>query len=436
MMEKSGGYIALFGRRIHWAWVILIGCCFVQAGGVGTILLSAGVFYLPICDELGFARSELSLWMTAYFLATIPATPLASKLFLRFNIRWPMAISIVVLAVAVGLMSTYTQVWQWIASGAVIGAFGACVLMMPSAAMIGNWFAKKAGLAMGISACSSAFAGAILSPLYQWVISSQGWRTAYLVEAGIILAFCLPWALLVFHLKPKDIGARAYGIGDGNIKDIEKSLEKTPAALVKDISYKRALCSVSFVMLFIVASFSAFIGSGFDPHMPGIAVSFGFDPAFGALLLSALQMGSFSDKFLMGFLNDKLGVQKTIYIEFFVVALGILGLIVFRQPALLLLSAFLFGVQDSLVSVSIPLLVRQIFGIANYVQLYAWLRVGIGIFGSFASVLVGLSYDVSSSFLPVLTIALILAILGAGAVTVAYRFRRNLCEHNSIDGVI
>ena len=49
-------YLTLFGKKIHRAWIILIGCCFLQAGGTGAILLSAGVFYVPICNELGFAR--------------------------------------------------------------------------------------------------------------------------------------------------------------------------------------------------------------------------------------------------------------------------------------------------------------------------------------------------------------------------------------------
>ena len=33
--------------RFHYAWLILIGCCFMQAGGLGAVLDAAGVFFVP-----------------------------------------------------------------------------------------------------------------------------------------------------------------------------------------------------------------------------------------------------------------------------------------------------------------------------------------------------------------------------------------------------
>ena len=38
-------------KRFHYAWLILIGCCFMQAGGLGAILDAAGVFFVPVCER-------------------------------------------------------------------------------------------------------------------------------------------------------------------------------------------------------------------------------------------------------------------------------------------------------------------------------------------------------------------------------------------------
>ncbi len=426
MNGKGAPCVKIAGRRMHYAWIILVGCCFVQAGGTGAILLSAGVFYVPICEDLGFARYEISLWMTAYFIATIPATPLASRILERFDVSIPMGISICVITCAIALMGTYTQIWQWIISGIVIGAFGSCVLMIPSAAMIGNWFAKKAGLAMGISACSSALSGVILSPLFNSVIMTYGWRACYYLEAAIVFILCMPWALLVFRLEPCRVGMCPYGLESQFDKD---ALGDTPEILSfsgVDIPYHRALRSSSFIAMFVFAGAAAILGSGYDGHLPGVAISYGLDPTVGALLLSALQLGSFADKLLMGFLNDRIGVQKTLYIELAVVSIGALGLMVSSSPVLLMVSAFLFGVQDSLVAVSLPLLVRQVFGVKNYVKLYALLRVSVGACGSFASVLVGLTYDITGAFTLAFGIALILALLGFITITLSYVWRSAL----------
>ena len=73
--------------RFHYAWLILIGCCFMQAGGLGAVLDAAGVFFVPVCDSLGFSRSEISLYLTFYFIATVFAMPLVGRWITRFNIN-------------------------------------------------------------------------------------------------------------------------------------------------------------------------------------------------------------------------------------------------------------------------------------------------------------------------------------------------------------
>lgn len=434
MNGNNMSYVVIAGRRIHYAWIILVGCCFVQAGGAGTILLSAGVYYVPICTDLGFARYEISLWMTAYFVATIPATPLASKILERFDVRRPMSVSICVICCAIALMGTYTEIWQWIISGAVIGFFGSCVLMIPSAAMIGNWFAKRAGLAMGIASCASALCGVILSPVFNSIITVYGWRTCYFVEAIIVFVLCMPWALFVFKLAPCRVGACPYGLelqSQETIKKDEPCIGQVSLGI--DVPYKRAVRSASFVALFVFAGSAAFLGSGYDNHLPGFAMSIGYSSTIGSLLLSALQLGSFTDKLLMGLLNDKIGVQKTLYIELGVVALGALGLLACSSPFLLMASAFLFGVSDSLIAVSLPLLVRQVFGVKNYVKLYALIRVSVGICGSFASVAVGLTYDITGGFVLAFGIALALVLVGFIAISFSYIWRSALIKDIALE---
>ena len=69
----------LFGRY-HYAFVIMVCCCLVQAFGMGLILNCGSLFYVPVCTDLGFSRSEISTYMTGYFIGTTLVTPLAGKL--------------------------------------------------------------------------------------------------------------------------------------------------------------------------------------------------------------------------------------------------------------------------------------------------------------------------------------------------------------------
>ena len=76
----------LFGR-IHYAFVIMVCCCFVQAFGMGLILNCGSLFYVPVCEDLGFLRSEISTYMTGYFIGTTLVTPVAGKLLSKYDTR-------------------------------------------------------------------------------------------------------------------------------------------------------------------------------------------------------------------------------------------------------------------------------------------------------------------------------------------------------------
>ena len=48
-------------NRLHYAWFILAGCCILQGATLGLIDNCAGVFYSPICKELGFELGKLTM---------------------------------------------------------------------------------------------------------------------------------------------------------------------------------------------------------------------------------------------------------------------------------------------------------------------------------------------------------------------------------------
>ena len=73
---------------------------------------------------------------------------------------------------------------------------------------------------------------------------------------------------------------------------------------------------------------------------------------------------------------------------------------------------------------------RQIFGGKDFVQLNAWIRVGMGIFGAFASVFVGLSFDMTGSFIPALIGGIALCFIGLLFSYLAYLYRKNVVWEN------
>lgn len=403
------------GTHRHHAWLILVGCCFLQAGGLGAVLNSAGVFFVPVCEDLGFTRGSLSTYITIYMITTSLSMPFAGRLLSgRANLRVIMSICALLVAGAVAAMGFYTEVWQWQLSGAVLGAAGAFIFILPTASMVGNWFTTFRGRAMGIATSFAGIGAAGFAPLFNHFIETYGWRDAYLMVGAIIVVMILPWTLFVFRLKPEDMGLAPYGHS-------VQSDEGAPVVRT-GISAGLAIKSAPFVALFLFAGLIA-LEHGIDIHIAGFAQSIGFASAFAALMVSAEATGSIMDKLIMGGLNDIIGVQRTTFLQFAIVALGLLGFIYSRSPIVLLLSAAAFGVQDSLMSVSVPLLIRQLFGDKDYTRIHAYIRVGVGVFGGFGPIIVGSFYDRTGSFSPAFLGGILLCVLGAGLIALAYRTR-------------
>lgn len=402
---------------------MLVGCGFFSMATVAVVFSPIGLFYVAITKDLGFARSQISVWQQVHWLMAIPCMPIAVKLLERFNARVVLSVSVIGCALGAFLMGTYTQAWQWTISGALFGSLGVLgTLQLANPIVVGNWFGKRTGAAMGIYGIMGGIAGIVMPPIFSTIISSVGWRSAYFVQAALILALGLPYAAFICRLRPSDIGAMPYGgyvaeqVGTTENADMPKRQRaRVPWGDIR---------SIPFVVLFLYAGISSLIGSGYDAHLAGHAVAEGFTAFFGSLLVSALYLGSATDKLVMGWLNDRLGVNRTVYIEYAMVAAGMAGLMVFRTPALLLLSAFLFGVQDSFISVSLPLLVRKFFGVEKMSQVLGWASIGSAVFGSFGSRLVGLSYDMTGSFSPAFGVGIGLAAVGASLITVANLYRR------------
>ena len=96
----------------------------MQAGGLGAVLDAAGVFLVPVCDDLGFSRSEISLYLTFYFIATVFAMPIVGKWITKYNLNRVLSVSFALVVAAVAAMGMYSEPWQWWISGVVFGLAG------------------------------------------------------------------------------------------------------------------------------------------------------------------------------------------------------------------------------------------------------------------------------------------------------------------------
>ena len=103
-------------KKIHYAWFILAGCCIMQGASLGLINNCSGVFYSPVCQDLGFEMGKFTFYRMLYSISSALVLPFVAKSFQKLDVRAVISAAAVVFGVSNMAMGTFTELWQWYAA--------------------------------------------------------------------------------------------------------------------------------------------------------------------------------------------------------------------------------------------------------------------------------------------------------------------------------
>jgi MFS family permease len=267
---------------------------------------------------------------------------------------------------------------------------------------------------MGIVMCFSGIGGIALSTLYRILIEFTGWRTAYIIAGIILLVLTVPFTAFVFAMKPSDLGKTAYGEEEQLAPKVVDGIAENEAVpgvsgvtqTGAGVPFRRALLSAPFFMMFLICGLVAFFGTVLTILVKfGQSIDLPLDLA--SWLISVALAGNMISKIALGWLNDRIGINRTVFIQFAMILLGLIVMAFFQgfYPALLV-GAFFFGAQATLYSIATPLLIRRYFGEKDYTRIFTCARIGTGILGAVGSTIIFLVFSSFGSYTPVLFIGI------------------------------
>ncbi len=378
--------------RNYYPWLIVIGCCCMQIGGIGIFLDSCGVFYVPAAAGLGISVGTYSQYLSFSFLGTIPAAFLASYLMNKVDIRILIGVNVTLCSLLLIFMGYYPSTLVRNIAGFTTGFSGGFFFMIMTPVLINNWFIKRKGLAIGIAMASSGIGAAILSPLITLLIAAVGWQLAYVYTGLFVMVLILPWDIFVFRLRPEDIGLKPFGWEESC------TFEQTSDHLDRSgVPYSRAIRTFSFICVCLFVGCIAMF-SGYNSYLNAFGQSLGYTALISSTFLVAVSLGSIVEKILMGFLYDYIGIYKIIWINCALLITGLFLLGTQTNLVMLYIGAALFGIQNSLVAVQTPLLIRELFGNRDYSRLVPLTRIGIGALGMTGPLLVAGIYNATGTY--------------------------------------
>lgn len=374
------------------------------------------VFFPSILDEFGWSRGGTAAMLSLNLLIYGLLAPVAGSFAGRSKPRRVMLVGITVLGLATAGCAFASELWQFYLFFGIMmplgAAFSGWPLLSPTLA---NWFVKRRGLAISLGNMGAGLSF-VYSIFVEFVISHLGWRSAFLVMAGIMLAVIWPLYLFFFHYRPEDKGLRAYGADELPEGDLVGDQSNMPG---RDWTLSKAM--KTYQLWFLVLSLSLYWGIGtylVVAHQVKFAVDMGYDS-----MLAASGFGLFGIGMLAGHfgapISDWIGREKTAALGVALAVGGMVALISIKdasQPWLLYFYAISFGFGAGLFSPTFFAGAADIFYGRHFGTISGLMLTGMGVSGVIGPWLGGYVYDISGSY----NMAFMLSMVSIGLAGVSF----------------
>ena len=196
--------------RIHRAWVVAA-VAFVALIGAAGFRATPGVLIVPLQEEFGWSRAQISLAVTVNLLLFGLTAPFAAALMDRYGMRRVVTCALVLVAAGSAMTIVMTARWQLILGWGVLVGLGTGSMALVFAATVANrWFVRSRGLVTGVLTAGGATGQLVFLPVLAWLAQERGWRAAALVVALGALAV-VPLVLLLLRDRPSDLDLLPYG---------------------------------------------------------------------------------------------------------------------------------------------------------------------------------------------------------------------------------
>jgi len=387
--------------RFFYGWVI-VGITVVGMILVYGIRHSFSVFFPPILDEFGWGRGSTAVMLSLHILFYGLLAPVAGRLGDRWKPRRIMPIGILILGLATASCAFARELWHfYLLFGVLVpigSAFSGWPVLGPALA---NWFAKKRGLVLGLGNMGGGLSF-VYGMFAEFAISQFGWRHAFFVLAGILIALILPLYLLLFHYRPEGRGLRPYGVAEPSIVEGPKPgtvcVEHGPS---RDWTLSPAMRT--YQLWLMVLSHSLYWGVGAYlvlTHQVKFTQDVGYSSMFSASVFGLFGIFVAGGR-ACGFISDWIGREKTITLAAILSIGAVFSLLLVKdtsQPVLLYIYSTCLGYGAGLYSPAVVAGMADIFHGRNFGGIMALLLTGMGVGGVIGPWLGGYIYDISGSY--------------------------------------
>lgn len=324
-------------RPPRYRWVILP-TGFTVMFLTGGSRFSFGLVLAAMTQDLGWSRSTLSLALTVFMVAGAIGLPVAGLLVDRYSLKWTMAGGAVLASLGIGLMALVQSPWQvFIVYGLIYGLGNAGIASPTVGVMISRWFERGRGMAVSAANSGSSAGSLVIIVLFAAVISSAGWRTAYLWLGAANLFILFPLMLFAVRSRPNNAQSNQE---EGDRADPSETQNSSGISTESNMAIVRSRPFLLLAAIYIICGFQDFLVA---THVVAFALDQGTGPVLAGNMLALMGAMGFLGVLAAGWMADTVGPGKPTLLCF-IMRIGIFALIsVYQSTAGIIIFSALYG---------------------------------------------------------------------------------------------
>jgi MFS family permease len=312
------------------------GVAFVSMFVVFGVAYSFGAFFEPMAEEFGAGSGATSAVFSITAFCYFVLGSVSGRAVDRFGPRPVLLAGGAAMGIGLALTSQVQALGLgYVTYGLGVGIGVACGYV-PMVAVVGTWFQRHRGAALGLAVAGIGVGTLTVAPLAAALIQRWGWRTTYLLFAAasaLLLGAC---ALLSSPPPPQP--------GEGAPRVAEVVRTRNFASLYGSTLFGSLALFVPFVFL------------------PPFAAERGAGQVAAAALVGVIGVASVAGRLLIGLLADRFGRVRSYQACFAVMAVSYALWLVASSYPLLVLFAIVLGVGYGGFIALNPAVVAELFG--------------------------------------------------------------------------
>ena len=381
-------------KGLHFGYLVVAALVLTSFVPLSLGLSCAGIFYPPLSEALGVEKGVLSYYTSVLWVAALVTLPIMGRLLDERDARACLTGAVVIIATAFVWLSFTNALWQFYVAAAAMGIGVGMLLFLAPSTLINRWFAKRAGVMLGICLAFTGVGGMVWSTVGGLLISTVGWSATYLVFAALS-ALTAVAMLFMIASRPADKGLEPVGWDpEDSAADVFGAKEATgiPATQAFKMPVFYLILAMSFTIniampvYFMIPSYASTLDIG-------IAM-----PLLGATASSVAMAGQTGSKLVLGAVGEKRPQASTLIALGCGIAGSVLFMIVLGAVPVFYASALLFGVYYGITNVMLPLFTRASFGDAEYARIYSRVSMVASISNATGAFVWGTIVSVSGSY--------------------------------------